>query len=192
MKGIGSVLLPWTIIIIFLIVLFTAFNQQQSNDKYIKLDEDPSFPDNLHPVVEEKTNILIDQAKEKGIHVVITDTVRSKEKQDQLYAQGRTSDGNIVTNARGGESYHNYGLAVDYALSDDNGNLIWDIYYDGNGNGKSDWLEVAEIAKDLGFTWGGDWDNFPDYPHLQMEFGLSIRELQNGKRPAPDIDEKSN
>ncbi len=40
--------------------------------------------------------------------------------------------------------------------------------YDGNQNGKSDWLEVVEIAKTLGFEWGGDWKRFKDYPHLEM------------------------
>ncbi|MNY82762.1 Peptidoglycan L-alanyl-D-glutamate endopeptidase CwlK precursor [compost metagenome] len=55
--------------------------------------------------------------------------------------------------------------------------------YDGNGNGESDWMEVVSIAKGLGFTWGGDWENFPDYPHLQMDFGYTIRQLKSGLRP---------
>lgn len=54
---------------------------------------------------------------------------------------------------------------------------------DDNGNGKADWMEVVDLAKDMGFTWGGDWTDFPDYPHLQMDFGLSIRDLKRGKRP---------
>ncbi len=61
--------------------------------------------------------------------------------------------------------------------------------YDGNNNGKSDWMEVVEIAKDLGFSWGGDFTRFKDYPHLQMDFGLSIRDLQRGKRPSDVLDE---
>ena len=36
--------------------------------------------------------------------------------QDALYAQGRTTPGAIVTNAKGGQSPHNYGLAVDVTL----------------------------------------------------------------------------
>ncbi|MCG3055692.1 M15 family metallopeptidase, partial [Escherichia coli] len=50
----------------------------------------------------------------------------------------------------------------------DNGDIIWDMEYDGNGNGKSDWMEVAEIGKELGFEWGGDWEGFKDYPHFQL------------------------
>lgn len=82
-----------------------------------------------------------------------------------------------------GESYHNFGLAIDFALMSVDGQVIWDMKYDGNGNSRADWMEVVEIAKDLGFEWGGDWTQFKDYPHLQMNFGLSIWELQRGKRP---------
>ena len=42
-------------------------------------------------------------------------------------------------------------------------------------------MEVVAIAKNLGFDWGGDWSGFKDYPHLQMTFGLSLRELQQVK-----------
>ncbi|PNB52989.1 peptidase M15, partial [Pseudomonas sp. GW456-E7] len=61
-----------------------------------------------------------------------------------------------------------YGLAIDFALQKKDGSIIWDLEYDGNQNGKSDWLEVVEIAKKLGFEWGGDWTRFKDYPHLEM------------------------
>ena len=88
-----------------------------------------------------------------------------------------------MTQARGGESYHNYGLAIDFALRLENGEVVWDIERDGNRNGKRDWFEVAAIGKELGFIWGGDWQHFKDYPHLQMTFGLSISELQQGYRP---------
>ncbi|WP_405131071.1 M15 family metallopeptidase [Paenibacillus sp. FSL H8-0317] len=139
----------------------------------------------LHPVVAENEELLVRKAARRGIVIVITHGYRSSEEQDALFNQGRSSAGNIVTNARGGESYHNYGLAIDFALSTPDGDVVWDMERDDNGNGKSDWMEVMELAKELGFTWGGDWANFPDYPHLQMDFGLSINELKRGKRP-PD------
>ncbi|TYR79155.1 M15 family metallopeptidase [Priestia megaterium] len=122
----------------------------------------------LHPVVAEKRDELIRRSKDKGITVVITDDFRSKEEQDQLYAKGRTTEGNIVTYSKGGESYHNYGLAIDFALEIEKGKVIWDMEYDGNQNGMSDWMEVVEIGKELGFEWGGDWEGFKDYPHFQM------------------------
>ncbi|MRG87323.1 M15 family peptidase [Salinibacillus xinjiangensis] len=141
------------------------------------------MPDRLHPVVAEKRDTLISQAKEKGISILITDDFRTVEKQNRLYEQGRSEEGNIVTYAKGGSSYHNYGLAIDFAIQLENGHVIWDLQYDGNENGHSDWMEVVDLAKNLGFEWGGDWESFKDYPHLQIDFGLSIRELQWGKRP---------
>ncbi|MBG9543393.1 peptidase M15 [Cytobacillus firmus] len=140
-------------------------------------------PTALHPLVAEKKNELIALAADKGINVVITQDFRSIEEQDALYEKGRTAEGNIVTHAKGGESYHNFGLAIDFALMSVDGQVIWDMNYDGNGNSRADWMEVVKIAKDLGFEWGGDWTQFKDYPHLQMDFGLSIWELQRGKRP---------
>ena len=137
----------------------------------------------LHPAVAASRDRLVAESKEIGIRVVVTDGFRSTEEQNALYRKGRGDAGSIVTQVKGGQSYHNYGLAIDFALGIPGGKVIWDLEYDGNRNGKSDWMEVVEIAKRLGFTWGGDWAGFPDYPHLQMDFGYSIRELQLGWRP---------
>lgn len=139
----------------------------------------------LHPVVREKADQLVAEAAAAGIAIYITDDFRSEEEQNVLFEQGRSTRGPIVTHARGGESYHNYGLAIDFALQTEKGQVIWDLEYDGNGSGESDWLEVVAIAKRLGFEWGGDWEGFKDYPHLQMDFGYSISQLQRGFRP-PD------
>ncbi|WP_258171023.1 M15 family metallopeptidase [Paenibacillus sp. R14(2021)] len=141
----------------------------------------------LHPVVAAKMNALIQQTKKAGITILITDGFRSNLEQDVLYEQGRSNEKQVVTNVRGGESFHNYGLAIDFALRTSKGNVIWDLKYDGNRNGKSDWMEVVAIAKSMGFAWGGDWKSFKDYPHLQMDFGYSIRELKRGKRPPDTI-----
>ncbi len=142
-----------------------------------------TLPTELHPIVAEKVGILLEKTAEREITILITDDYRSFEEQDKLYDKGRRTPGKVVTHSEGGESYHNFGLAVDFALQLENGNVIWDTEYDGNGNGQSDWFEVAEIAKELGFQWGGDWRDFKDYPHLQMDFGLTINNLQEGKRP---------
>nr|WP_223254282.1 M15 family metallopeptidase [Halobacillus halophilus] len=144
--------------------------------------KDVPVPEELHPRVVEYKEELVARAAEQGIEMVITDGHRSVESQNELYARGRSEEGKVVTHAKGGESYHNYGLAIDFALQTDNG-VVWNMERDGNGNGKSDWMEVVAIAKDLGFEWGGDWSNFKDYPHLQMDFGLTIRDLKYGKRP---------
>jgi len=159
------------------------------------LDEkkDVPMPSNLHPTVETAKERLIELTKEKGIRIIITDGHRTIEEQDALFKRGRSKEGQVVTHAQGGESYHNYGLAIDFALQRDYGEVIWDMEYDGNGNGKADWMEVVATAKDLGFDWGGDWSSFKDYPHLQMDFGFSIRELKYGDRPVVEnFDEDKN
>lgn len=76
--------------------------------------------------------------------------------------------GNIVTNARGGQSFHNFGLAIDVVEMNSSGQPIWT---------NDRWNEIGEIGKSHGFEWGGDWANFPDRPHFQMTFGLITGQL---------------
>lgn len=110
-------------------------------------------------------------------------TLRTFAEQDALYAQGRTTPGKIVTNAKGGQSFHNYGLAVDIVLvvdKDGNGSFetaSWDTSSDFDGDGKSDWQEVVTIFKRHGWVWGGDW-KFSDKPHFEKSLGYSISQLQ--------------
>jgi peptidoglycan L-alanyl-D-glutamate endopeptidase CwlK len=138
----------------------------------------------LHPVLLAGASALIQQSYAKGIPIVITQGMRTIAEQNALYAQGRTKKGNIVTNAKGGSSYHNYGLAIDFALLLPDGKSIsWDTSRDGNNDKTADWQQVAQEAKKLGFEWGGDWTSFKDYSHLEMTFGLTTEQLQAGKQP---------
>ncbi|QDI90935.1 M15 family peptidase [Salicibibacter halophilus] len=165
-----------------LLAIFSAFflfNIDQNREQQAMAEDVVSTDEELHPHVKEQKDTLIERADDIGIDVVITEGYRSHDRQDDLYAQGRTESGDIVTNAEAGESYHNYGLAIDFAIENSDGEIIWDIEYDGTESGESDWLEVAAIGEDLGFEWGGHWN---DYPHLQMDFGLSIEELQEAKQ----------
>jgi len=131
---------------------------------------------NVHPVVKESALEVIKRAYDEGIYVQISSGYRSYEEQRRLYNQGRSTSGNIVTNAESGESYHNHKLAVDYFLVSEDGNdSIWVV--------NSDWRRVAVIGKSLGFEWGGDWISFKDYPHLQMSDGLSVWQLMAGEKP---------
>lgn len=110
-------------------------------------------------------------------------TLRTIEEQDALYAKGRTKPGKIVTNAKGGQSYHNYGLAIDIVLlidKDKNGSYesaSWETNVDFDGDGKADWMEAVKVFKSYGWEWAGDW-KFVDMPHFQKTFGKSIKELQ--------------
>ncbi len=164
------------------VVILTIANDYMPSSSFFEREEVPP-PNSLHSTVSEAKDTLIARSAQKGIEVVITDGHRTEQEQNELYERGRSKEGQVVTNVAGGESYHNYGLAIDFALKLDNGDVVWDMERDDNANGKADWMEVVSIAKDLGFQWGGDWTSFKDYPHLQMNFGLSIRELKYGERP---------
>ncbi len=112
-------------------------------------------------------------------------TLRTFAEQNALYAQGRTTQGAKVTNAKGGQSWHNYGLAIDIVLlQDKDGNgthetASWDNKIDFDGDGVADWLEVVYVFKLYGWDWGGDWVNFKDTPHFQKTFGLTISEAKS-------------
>jgi len=140
----------------------------------------------LHPKVRDEVKALIEKA-ELGLPATmairVVQGLRTIEEQDALYAQGRTKPGNIVTKAKGGSSFHNYGLAIDFAiLTDTDGNgsyndLSWDIRRDNDKDGAADWLEVVRVFEAAGWEWGGKWASLKDYPHLQKTFGLTWREL---------------
>jgi peptidoglycan L-alanyl-D-glutamate endopeptidase CwlK len=51
---------------------------------------------------------------------------------------------------------------------------------DGDSDKVTDWQEVVQEAKKLGFEWSGDWTSFKDYPQFQMVFGLTLTQLRAG------------
>ena len=89
-----------------------------------------------------------------------------------------------VTNAKAGQSYHNYGLAVDIVLlydSDGNGTYdkaSWDVFKDWDKDGIADWQEVVKVFKKYGWEWGGEFKSFKDLPHFQKTFGKSWQQLK--------------
>jgi peptidoglycan L-alanyl-D-glutamate endopeptidase CwlK len=117
-------------------------------------------------------------------------TLRTFAEQDALYAQGRTKlyDANgkklgIVTKAKGGQSIHNFGLALDIVLlKDTNGDgtfdsASWEDTIDFDKDGRADWMEIVSILKRNGWIWGGDWKSFKDKPHFEKTFGHTWRTL---------------
>lgn len=140
----------------------------------------------LHPAVRDEVIKLIDQAESQlptHLAVRIVQGLRTIAEQNELYAKGRTTTGAIVTNAKGGSSYHNYGLAIDFAiLIDKDGNgtydeLSWDIKKDNDKDGVADWLEVVKVFEAAGWEWGGRWSSIKDYPHVQKIFGHKWQDL---------------
>lgn len=127
----------------------------------------------LHPIVKQNVELFLAFCKAKGLKVGISETYRSVERQDYLYSLGRTQKGSIVTNAKGSDlaSYHQWGLAVDFFQN------IKGLEYE------CDFMEqVGMYAEQFGFEWGGRWTSFKDMPHLQMTFGLSIKDLKAGRK----------
>ena len=132
-----------------------------------------------HPVLRSELTGIYAEILNANVGVRFTSVYRSKDEQDDLYAQGRSKPGRIVTNARGGQSYHNYGLAIDFCLLyNGNKKVSWDRNKDLDNDGKKDWQEVVDIFKSYNWEWGGDW-GFKDYPHFQKTFGYHWKELKN-------------
>ena len=116
----------------------------------------------LHPKARPLVKAFIEECEDAfNITLRIVQGFRTFSEQDHLYAQGRTAPGNIVTHAKGGQSYHCFGLAIDIVP-----------IHDEVVNGKADWnwnfSKFAPIAKKYGFTWGHAWN---DNDHFELDFG---------------------
>jgi peptidoglycan L-alanyl-D-glutamate endopeptidase CwlK len=140
----------------------------------------------LHPKIAEEVALVIDIAESRfspTTAIRVTQGLRTFEEQDALYAQGRTTKGSKVTNAKGGQSFHNYGLAIDFALlhdKDGNGQyetISWDMNTDWDQDHIKDWSEVVNTFLDHGYDWGGSWKTIKDNPHFQKVFGYSWQQL---------------
>lgn len=112
----------------------------------------------LHPELQKRAMAFLDAAKKDGWELRIVQSLRTFAEQDALYAQGRTKSGEVVTNARGGQSLHNFGLAADFAPVVE-GKISWnEQHYRLFGK----WADVARLE------WGGRWSRFKDLPHVQL------------------------
>ena len=112
--------------------------------------------DMLYPDLKDKVLALQNVMAEKKMPVKIFQTWRSAKEQDDKYQQGRSKPGKIITNARGYQSYHQYGLAAD---------IIFERY-GWNPPSLAWWFELGKEGKKLGLVWGGDWD-LKDYAHFE-------------------------
>lgn len=137
--------------------------------KYLQPDIE-DMPDKLLPLIERKRDALFLVAKLIGLDLRMTSGFRSIQEQDELYAQGRTKPGKIVTNAKGGESLHNYGVAFDVVDK----KLGYEI-------GEAKWKGLGVLWNWLGGEWGGDWTQFVDKPHFEMKLGYNLKDFQKGK-----------
>jgi peptidoglycan L-alanyl-D-glutamate endopeptidase CwlK len=111
-----------------------------------------------------------EQVKQAGITIEVISGLRSWSQQAALYAQGRTKPGRIVTKARAGSSWHNYGLAIDLGL------FRAGVYLDEAKPSTADviYRQLGVLAAKHGIEWAGNWKSFPEGPHFQVTFGLSL------------------
>ena len=134
----------------------------------------------LKPEVQVLARRLIELAKAEGINAKVIDGSRTYEQQNRLYAMGRTKPGKIVTKARGGQSKHNFGIAFDVGIFDPSGE-----HYYGESRAYS---EVGRIGKELGLSWGGDWTDFVDEPHFEMNpKGYSLAQIRERHESGQDL-----
>ena len=125
----------------------------------------------LKPEVAAKVRHVVNQMRAVGQKLEVVQGTRTSAEQDKLYAQGRTEPGKKVTNARGGESYHNYGLAADVVPLNGSNQPDW-------SGGSVGWEGIGQIGKNNGLEWGGDFKSIKDRPHLQDSGGKSLKQLQ--------------
>lgn len=112
----------------------------------------------LLPEVQPLARALVHKAALSGIKIKIISGLRTYAEQNELYAQGRTKPGNKVTNARGGHSNHNFGIAFDIGVFEGNKYLADSVKY----------KAVGILGMDMGLEWGGNWKTIVDQPHFQL------------------------
>jgi peptidoglycan L-alanyl-D-glutamate endopeptidase CwlK len=141
----------------------------------------------LHPKVRQEMKTIIDEcniALNGRSKVRISQGLRTFAEQDALYAQGRTVSGKKVTKAKGGQSIHNYGFAIDIVLIIDGNTASWDTRKDWDNDGVADWDECVKIFAKHGWSWGGSWQNFKDMPHFDKIGFNNWRLLANKTKDA--------
>lgn len=126
--------------------------------------------DDLEPGTRARAQRFLAAATDAGLDVLIYCTLRSAVEQDALYAQGRSQPGRIVTNARGGQSWHNWARAFDFVP------MI---------NGKPAWADGAlyrkcgVLAESVGLEWAGRWmGSLRETAHCQYRGGYSLAQMQ--------------
>lgn len=125
----------------------------------------------LLPEVRPYARALVHKAAANDIDIRIISGLRSYAEQDELYSRGRTKLGPIVTNARGGYSNHNFGIAFDVGVFEGSQYLGESPKY----------KAVGALGMELGLEWGGSWKTIVDQPHFQLRPGwagdLNSRQL---------------
>ena len=133
----------------------------------------------VQPTMREATQIARGVAKTFNLDISVISGHRSYEQQADLYAQGRTAPGNIVTYAKPGSSNHNFGTAIDFGIFADG------KYLDAREPGLTERVYLAIFnnieAEGLSIDWGGNWKRLKDTPHFEYRTGLTLAEMRERK-----------
>jgi peptidoglycan L-alanyl-D-glutamate endopeptidase CwlK len=123
----------------------------------------------LQPVAQIAARLFLERLEIADINARIISGTRTYLEQERLYQKGRFGNkGPKVTNARGGRSNHNFGIAWDIG-----------IFKNGRYQGESPLYNTAgPIGVADNVEWGGNWKTFKDRPHYQLKTGLTIAEVR--------------
>ena len=132
--------------------------------------------DMLLPEVAEAAKKALDNCAKAGFKVLVTQTYRSPQEQEQAYAKGRQGKlgEKIVTNARAWQSYHQFRLAIDIVPML-RGQPIWNPR---SNEEWSIWNAVGAFFKNEGFSWSKEWKEFKELAHFQWGKEVSLSELR--------------
>lgn len=123
----------------------------------------------LTPEAQKRARRHLHAVRDTGIDARIIGGSRTYAEQNALYAQGRSKKGKIVTNARGGQSWHNFGLAYDLGIFTKTGDYLEDSPL---------YAKAGAIGKVQGLEWGGDWSGIVDEPHFQCKTGKTLAQMR--------------
>lgn len=144
-------------------------NEYDRGDQFASLVSEIPDLELLVPKVRRLARELQQACAREGFLVMISHGFRSRDVQDALYARGRTEPGQVVTNAPGGESFHNYGVAFDIrpvASSDEEREALR--------------KRAGPLGEALGLSWGGRFESLQDLPHFEYTGGYSLHDFRTG------------
>jgi len=129
----------------------------------------------LHIKAQKVARKFMAKASSGPLTCKIISGTRSYAEQDALYKKGRWGNpGSKVTNARGGQSNHNFCIAWDIGLFDASGKYL-------TGATKAEqraYEGIAALAADPDLEWGGNWSSFKDRPHYQARTGKTTSQVR--------------
>lgn len=122
--------------------------------------------EDLQPDVADKCRALVEAAELAGIPIRVTHTLRSLDEQMHLYAKGRSVPGAIVTKAKPGFSWHNFGRAFDVCFAKGPDPYV------------GPWDQLGFLGEEVGLVWGGRFKSFKDRPHFEDHGGTTLAALR--------------